>query len=205
MMSRLLHAIVIACALTTVAVAQPAPPAQDPKVEAKRLFDEATERYKVGAFTQALAGYESAYALFKAPAFLFNIAQCHFQLQNWDRAVFFFEGYLREQPSAGNRALVEDLIREAREREAAARDAEQRRFDVAKSRLEVERKERERLAALRERDQLSLQVQEKRPVYKKWWFWTAIGGFAAAGVATVALTTRETVLPSGSLGTVDQR
>ncbi|HEY5921717.1 MAG TPA: hypothetical protein VIV11_08600 [Kofleriaceae bacterium] len=200
---RLLHALVVACALAATAGAQPAP-AQDPKVEAKRLFDEATERYRVGAFTQALAGYESAYALFKAPAFLFNIAQCHFQLQNWDRAVFFFEGYLRDQPEATNRALVEDLVREAKEREVAARQAEQRRLDLAKTRLEMEAKERERFNA--ELDLLNVHLNPDPPVYKKWWFWTVVGGVVVAGVATtVALTTRDTVLPSGSLGTLDQR
>ena len=209
-MKRAFHALVVACAFARAAAAQPAPqpqptPAQDPKVEARRLFDEATGHYKVGAFAQALAGYEAAYALFKAPAFLFNIAQCHFQLQNWDRAVFFFEGYLREQPNAPNRALVEDLIREAREREAASRDAERRKLDLAQQRFELERKERERLAAERER-QLNLRVQEQPPVYKKWWFWTTVGGFVVAGVATtIAFASRDTVLPSGTLGTVDQR
>src|SRR5215213_9543292 len=121
-MMRLLHGVAVACALAATSTAQPAPqpapqaaaPAQDPKQQAKKLFDEATEHYKVGRFAVALEGYEAAYALFKAPAFLFNIAQCHFQLENWDRAAFFFEGYLREQPNATNRALVEDLIRDAR-------------------------------------------------------------------------------------------
>jgi tetratricopeptide (TPR) repeat protein len=208
-MIRLVCAIV--CALATAAAAQPAPQpplqaAQDPKVQARKLFDEATEHYKLGRFAVALEGYEQAYALFKAPAFLFNIAQCHFQLGNWDRAAFFFEGYLREQPNAANRALVEDLIRDAREREAASRTDEQRELDLEKARRELERKEQERLAAERERNQLALQVETQPPVYKKWWFWTIVGGVAVASVATtVAFATRDTVLPSGTLGTVDQR
>jgi tetratricopeptide (TPR) repeat protein len=209
---RLLHGVLLLCVLAATSTAQPAPQpappaAQDPKLEAKKLFDEATEHYKVGRFAVALEGYEAAYALFKAPAFLFNIAQCHFQLENWDRAAFFFEGYLREQPNAANRTLVEDLIRDAREREAASRTNEQRKLDLAKARKELERKEQERLAAERERNRLAAQVEaQPTPVYKKWWFWTAIGGFAAASVATtVVFATRDTVLPSGSLGTVDQR
>jgi tetratricopeptide (TPR) repeat protein len=211
-MIRFVCGIAIACALASTTAAQPAPQpppqaaAQDPKAQARKLFDAATEHYKVGRFTEALAGYEQAYALFKAPALLFNLAQCHFQLQNWDRAAFFFEGYLREQPDAANRALVEDLIREAREREAASRTDEQRKLDLAKARRDLERKEQERLAAERERNRLALQVQDQPPVYKKWWFWTVVGTVAVASVATtVAFATRDTVLPSGSLGTVDQR
>jgi tetratricopeptide (TPR) repeat protein len=209
-MIRFMLGVALACGFATTTAAQPAPqptaPAQDQKLEARKLFDAATEHYKLGRFAVALEGYESAYALFKAPAFLFNIAQCHFQLQNWDRAVFFFEGYLREQPQAPNRALVEDLIREAREREAASRTNEQRRVDLDQAKRDLERKEQERLAAERERNQLALQVQETRPVYKKWWFWTAVGTVAIASIATtVAFASRDTVLPSGSLGTVDQR
>jgi tetratricopeptide (TPR) repeat protein len=212
-MIRYVCGIAIACTLATTSAAQPAPPppsqatVQDPKLQARKLFDEATEHYKLGRFAVALEGYESAYALFKAPAFLFNIAQCHFQLRNWDRAAFFFEGYLREQPDATNRALVEDLIREAREREAASRTDEQRKLDLDKARRELERKEQERLAAERERNRLAVQVRDQpAPIYKKWWFWTAVGGVAIASVATtVAFATRDTVLPSGSLGTVDQR
>ena len=202
-MTVLVRALAIACMWTAVAAAQPA---ADPKIEAKRLFDEATEHYKVAEFTQALSGYEAAYALFKAPAFLFNIAQCHFQLQNWDRSIFFFESYLREQADPPNRALVEDLMREARERQAAARQSEQRKLDLEKERLELEKRESEHLAKELELQTLSLAPAKEPPVYKKWWFWTIIGGVAAAGIATtVAITTGDTVLPSGSLGTVDQR
>ena len=144
--------------------------------------------------------------MFKAPAFLFNIAQCNFQLGKFDRAVFFFEGYLREQPNAPNRTLVEDLIREARERERTNREAERKRLDLEKSRLELERKESEHLARELELQTLSLTADTRVPVYKKWWFWTIVGGVAAASIATtVAFATRDTVLPSGSLGTVDQR
>ncbi|HEX5058781.1 MAG TPA: tetratricopeptide repeat protein [Kofleriaceae bacterium] len=205
-MTVLVRALAIVCMLTAVGAAQPAPPPADPKVEAKRLFDEATEHYKLAEFTQALAGYEKAYALFKAPAFLFNIAQCHFQLQTWDRAIFFFESYLREQPDASNRTLVEDLMREARERQAAARQAEQRKLDLEKERLELEKRESEHLAKELELQTASLVAPTEPPVYKKWWFWSIVGGVAVATIATtVAVTTRDTVLPSGSLGTVDQR
>ena len=207
-MTVLARALAIVCMLAAAAAAQPAkaPTAADPKVEAKRLFDEATEHYKVAEFTQALTGYEAAYALFKAPAFLFNIAQCHFQLQTWDRAIFFFESYLREQPDAANRSLVEDLMREARERQAAARQAEQHKLDLEKERLELERRESEHLAKELELQTLSLTAPKEPPVYKKWWFWSIVGGVAVASIATtVAIATRDTVLPSGSLGTVDQR
>jgi tetratricopeptide (TPR) repeat protein len=177
--------------------------------EARRIHDGATASYKLGKFEEALTGYSAAYQLYPAPAFLFNIAQCHFQLKQWERAEFFFGGYLREVPNAPNRGLVEDRIREARERRAMEDDAAQRKLDLEKIKLDMERAEQERQA--REREQALIAERERaaerdRPVYKKWWFWTIVAG-AAAGVATTVVLTSDTteVLPEGSLGTWDRR
>ena len=99
---------------------------------------------------------------------------------------------------------MEDLIRDAKERERAKREADQRKLDLEKQRLELERKESEHLA--RELELQTLSLTPSRPVYKKWWFWTIVGGVAVASVATsVAFATRDTVLPAGTLGTADQR
>jgi hypothetical protein len=42
--------------------------------------------------------------------------------------------------------------------------------------------------------------QEKPPVYKRWWFWTVIGGAVAAGAATYVLTRR--AAPAGCSATL---
>lgn len=181
----------------------------DPIARAKELFTTATEQYSVGKFEDALAGYEQAYQLYKAPAFLFNIAQCHFQLRRWDKAEFFFEGYLREVPNAPNRALVEDLIKEARDKAASDREAEKKRLDLEQQRLEMERQAKEREAA--ERIRLAAQARPievaDKPVYKKWWFWGVVGGVVAGTAITIVATSGDTrtVLPEGSLGTWDRR
>ena len=139
---------------------------------------------------------------------MFNIAQCHFQLQHWDRAIFFFEGYLRELPGASNRALVDDLINEARQRGESQRKAERDRLE--RERLELERKDKDRAAAERARLALRLEpvaAAPGRPIYKKWWFWSLVGG-AVAGIAVTAAASggdSRTVLPEGSLGTWDRR
>ena len=203
----MMRAIVLVFALLATAPAH-----AQPNIEhAKQLYETATSDYKLGKFDQALAGYEAAYKLYAAPAFLFNIAQCHFQLGHWDRAVFFFEGYLRDVPDATNRQLVEELIKDARARETAAREAEARRLELERQRLEFERNEKQRQREAQERAQLAVvqprvEAPPERPVYKKWWFWTVVGG-AVAGAATTLLVTSgdRTVLPSGSLGTLDQR
>lgn len=203
------HLILLAALLVaSPAFADPTP--QD-TAQARTLFDDGTAAYKLGDFPKALAAYEAAYKLFPAPQFLFNIAQCHFQLQNWERAEFFFEGYLREVPDAGNRALVEELIGEARTNAAAKRDADKRKLDLERERFELERRTKEREE--READaraKLALQtrpVETSAPVYKKWWFWTVVGGAVAGATLTAIAVSSDTttVLPSGSLGTWDRR
>jgi tetratricopeptide (TPR) repeat protein len=82
--------------------------------QAKQQVVAADIDYRLGRFRDALARYTRAYELYPVAGLLFNIGQCHKNLKDHDKAIFFFEGYLRDAPTAANRALVEDLIREAR-------------------------------------------------------------------------------------------
>ena len=57
--------------------------------------------------------YSKAYERFPTPALLFDIGQCHKLLHDYERALFFFRGYLRAKPTAPNRPTVEQLISES--------------------------------------------------------------------------------------------
>jgi tetratricopeptide (TPR) repeat protein len=203
--------IVVLIALALCATPAFADPTPEEIQQAKTLFDEGTAAYKVANFERALTAYEAAHKLYPAPQFLFNIAQCHFQLQNWERAVFFFEGYLREVPDATNRSLVNELIGEARTNAATKKEADKRKLDLERERFELERRTKEREAReADERARLAVQtrpVDEPKPVYKKWWFWTVVGGAVAGATITAIAVSSDTttVLPSGSLGTWDRR
>jgi hypothetical protein len=69
--------------------------------------------YTLGKFEEAIKHFENAFVEHPAPAFLFNIAQCHRQLDNCERAAFFYKRYLSLKPDAANRAEVEGYIAEA--------------------------------------------------------------------------------------------
>jgi len=80
---------------------QPAqPPASQPLTEqearrqAKESFRRAETSYRLGRFAEALAGYETTLKLRRHPNIIFNIAQCHRQLKNAARAVFFYKLFL---------------------------------------------------------------------------------------------------------------
>lgn len=186
--------------------------------QAREIARGATAEYNLSHFEEALRRFEQAYAVFPAPQLLFNIGQCHRELGNHERAVFFYERYLSEMPDAPNAATVRELLVEERaaleteEAEAAQRAEEERRLREAEEqrrlaeaqRLEAERREAEQRASL-----LAAQEEATRgpEVWEEWWFWTLIGvGVAAAVAIPLAVTfSQETVLPMGSLGVVDMR
>lgn len=188
---------------------------------AKKLFRKAKRDFELGRFKKALKGFSSAYELVSHPGLLFNIGQCHRMMKNYKKAVFFYEGYLSAIPDAPNRAEVQKLIAEGKRRikeaearmsEAARRkhEEEKRRLELEKEKLRLKLKAQARAGVPKPFDPtLPRKKVRPSPFYKKWWFWTAIGAGVAAAVGTslaLVLTRKtETVLPSGSVGTIDWR
>jgi len=88
------------------------PFADEAKERARQHFQKGQTEYDLGNFEGAVAEWEKAYRLFSSPALLFNLGQAHRQLGNTERALFFYRGYLRNDPEALNRAEVERWIAE---------------------------------------------------------------------------------------------
>jgi tetratricopeptide (TPR) repeat protein len=115
----------VAALVVPLLLCAPASNAADGTLEqAKALVSRATVEYNVGRFDQALELYTQAYEKYPKPALLFNIGQCHKLLGHYERALFFYHGYLRENPDASNRALVEQRIDESQHALDAQRAAE---------------------------------------------------------------------------------
>ena len=124
--SRILCAVAMALCCAGAGVAR-----GDAFEDAKRFAKQAAIHYQLGRFADASEAYTRSYELAPLPGLLFNLGQCQLALKSFDRALFFFEGYLREKPDAPNLALVRDLIAEARkertEQQAKAAEAEAER------------------------------------------------------------------------------
>ncbi|NMB73601.1 MAG: hypothetical protein GYA21_00565 [Myxococcales bacterium] len=215
--------LVLVMAVVWCAPTYAADPAR--KKEAKTHFSQGEKFYRLGKFQEALSEYSKAYEILPLPGFLFNIGQCHRMLDDHERAVFFFKGYLREQPRAKNRKQVEALIAECERKLAEGKKAEEARLaeerraaEEARQREEEQKKAEQALALERLRLEAartaapppppvpSLPAPEAgEPFYKKWWFWTIAGAIiagAAAGTYFAVRPAPSPVNPSGSLGTV---
>ena len=214
-----------AAMLFASATALAAPPAPaTARAQARAQVKKGQLDYKLARFGEALQDYSRAYELYPAPALLFNLGQCHRNLKNYERAIFFFEGYLREQTKIDpdQRALTEDLIAESRaaldRQNALAADTAARfaappmaarpvQNPVAPARLAL----RPQAAATDHAPTLLVvdrrQPTHDTPVTHRWWFWTAIVGtaLAAGAVAYYATGDPRLIAPTGSAGTLDRR
>lgn len=154
----------------------------------RAAYRDGTRAYDVGRYEEAAAKFEEAYRLGGDPRYLFNIGQACFKAGKYDQARIAYESFLRQQPEAANRPLVEQRLAEiARvgERKAAPRVAAPPAFishAVPAPRSDA--------------------AESGSPFYTRWWFWTAVGAVVVASGATAAFLTlgRKDPAPMSTLG-----
>jgi tetratricopeptide repeat protein len=164
-----------------------------PEARADRATElKAREAFASGRYDDALNLFAKLYAETLHPVYLRNIGRCYQNLGDPDKAISSFHEYLRKAKNLpdderaeidGYIGEMEDLERKrAREAEAPARPPP----PIAQT--------------LPERPMVSQRPppppDEPAPVYKRWWFWTLIGGAVAAGAVGFALARGKTDLCS---------
>jgi tetratricopeptide (TPR) repeat protein len=158
MLARLPLALTLFLA-AAAAHAQPAPvpaPAGDVTAKAKELFLKGDTAYRLGNFAEALNLYMESLKLARRPSLLFNVAQCYRQLNQHERALFYYKLFLsdwdREKPGEpppnadevkGHIAALQQAMKdeEARKRD----EAEKRRLEEERRREDALRLERLRI------------------------------------------------------------
>lgn len=132
--------------------------AQADRARAKKHFKAGQLHYKLGRFKEALKAFSTAYEAEPMAAFLYNVGQCHKNLGNHERAIFFFEGYLREKPNASNRKVVLELIETAKQEQKELAEQQREEQQGKEREAELQRQlEQERLLAERARRHLEEQ------------------------------------------------
>jgi tetratricopeptide (TPR) repeat protein len=183
--------LLIALLLPLLAVAAPPKPGtsgkEDPKAQARVLFDYAQREYDLGNFNDALSGYSEAYRLVPEPALLFNIGQCHRQLGQYERAAFFYRRYLALDPESPDAPLVNQLIQQMEAKQAEL-DQKTKQTTPLNVPLTPETRTAER--------------KPSGPAFlRSPWFWAGVGIVAAGATTSVVLLTRSNE-PRPNLGTV---
>jgi hypothetical protein len=136
-------------------------------------LDRANRLYEENSYTLALREYLAAYQLQPYPLILYNIARIHHKQNNLPEAAAAYQRYLdtgHTERAGRARQLLSEAMQELYIQQSMPEPApaplvpEPPQVVVTPAPAPVARPER-------------------RPVYKKWWFWTLVG-VGAAGAAT---------------------
>ncbi|MDX2019622.1 MAG: hypothetical protein SF187_05225 [Deltaproteobacteria bacterium] len=170
--------------------------AADPEADSKRLYKEGTKHYNLGEFEEAVTAYKSGYDAKPDPVFLFNIAQAYRLWNKPDKAIFFYKSFLRNLPEAPNRPEVERRIAEMQTEldKQSAQKQEPEPINAAPVTaapttpppplpMAVAPPEPTDGTTLKD----TATPTGDAPIYKQWWFWTAIGAVALGTVAVIAV------------------
>ena len=158
------------------ASAASAPSEEDRTEEAKGLFLAGRASFDAGRYADALDYFRRSYAISQRPELLYNIGIAQDRQRDDEHALQSYEAYLAALPNAPNRAEVE-------KRAAAIREALQARKEQGEdqSAATVPTPEQTAQAAQPAKPQPSAADDtqpapaESKSVFKKWWFWTAVG------------------------------
>lgn len=100
-------------AVLLVVVALPAAAQPPDKLDpAREHYEKGLAKYNLADFDAAIAEFKASYELSNAPRLLFNIAQAYRLKKDYERALYFYNSYLRAEPNPPNLSDVEQKIDE---------------------------------------------------------------------------------------------
>jgi tetratricopeptide (TPR) repeat protein len=184
------------------------------KARARDLFKSGETAYQAGQYDKAIHDYNEAFALVPLPLLLFDLGQAHRMKGEREKAIAHYRKYLDVDPNGRGadearthldefKAQIEREQQAKRAADEAKRkaDEEKRKADQLARLRAAEEQARRDAAAAKEKRALDEQHQRdaeaaalrkhetdaeyaRRPVWKKPWFWAAVGGaVVVVGVA----------------------
>ena len=162
----------------------------------------ARTHFAAGEYKQALDIYARLYAETMHPTYLRNIARCHQNLGDPDKAISSFREYLRKAKDlpADQRAEIEGYIAEMeqlKQSKAVAPPPAAAPPPTAPPPAP--------LVGTPTVTASGTAADDGSAVYTRWWFWTIVGGVVVAGAVTALLLTRDSGPAVGNLGALDLR
>jgi tetratricopeptide (TPR) repeat protein len=164
----------------------------------------ARTHFAAGEYKEALEIYARLYAESMHPTYLRNIARCHQNLGNPDKAISSFREYLRKARDLApdQRAEIEGYIAEMeqlKQSKAAAPATAPPPTAPPPAESSPALVGPPTVTASGTRD------DDGGGFYTRWWFWTIVAGVAIGGIATTFLLTRDSGPSAGNLGALDLR
>lgn len=169
----------------------------------KTHYDLAVALYQAQKYEEAIPEFKAAYDLDPRPGLLFNLAQSYRKAGHLREAIQYYDRYLTSDPriDTDTRRKVDGYLAETRNTLAALELEMKQRLAEEKA-----AREHETQAARPEPAQAPSLVKpeppvppsppppppppglvaveprpQPKPIYRRWWFWTAVGGAVAVG------------------------
>ena len=202
--------VLVVVLLAGVGVARAADPTAE---KARAHFQQGDTYFKLEKYANALQEFEQAYLAKQDPSFLYNIAQCHRLMGNRAEAIRFYKRYLNDAPAAANRPVAEKHIRDL---ESALGAEELTGAHVAPGPgapggerpampppapaqapppVALDARPPPPSDAMLTSPPPALSESDNRPIYAKWWFWTAVGGVVVTGLLVALWLNRDPSCP----------
>jgi tetratricopeptide (TPR) repeat protein len=196
----------IALSLLLVAFAAGRAGADDGKL-ARQHFEDGSRLYDLGKFSDAARQYEEAYKYKPDPALLFNIGQAYRAAGDVNAALTAYKSYLRRVPNASNRQEVETHIAKLQKLVEAKSPPQETRPPIESAPPPTPPPIVTPPPTVTPPTLVMTTTAApagKKPLYKKWWLWTAIGGVIVAGgvvaIAVAATTPKDASSPANTFG-----
>ena len=160
---------------------------------------QAREAYAAGRYQDALEVYVKLYAEKLHPNFLRNIGRCYQNLGEPDKAISSFKEYLRKarRLDRGERDEIEGYIREMEQlkqtRPAAPPPSA---AEIAPRPLAPTPVAPEPAPPVNLQATAPPPEPASAPIYRRWWFWTAIGAAVLGGAAAVVIARKAGDMPA---------
>lgn len=160
-------------------------------------YQKALSQYDEGRFDEALANFQAAYQRRQMPWLLVNIGRAAQRLGRPSEAIQYYERYKKAEPNIDpeNEKRINKYIEQARA--LLEQTPEQPTMTgtpkpgetpaVDKPKQPEPPKPDSGVTGLTAQGGTQTDTPAAKPIYKKWWFWTIIGGVVVAGVVTGAV------------------
>lgn len=199
---RLLAPLLALMLVAPAARAQPPVESEATEALARQHFQEGQAHFDAGRFAEAIAEYQAGYDLSRRPGFLLNIGHAYRRLGDLETARFHYKKFLIVDPTSGRRDEVEAAIRQLDELRTGPVPAPPANPSAGPP--------GPLLASPAEPPSSAAAVTASGgedpapPVYRRTWFWAAVGVVVLGGLAA-AYSVRSSPRPNPmtpSLGTL---
>jgi len=181
--------------------------------KARAHFQQGDTYFKLEKYANALQEFEQAYLAKQDPSFLYNIAQCHRLMGNRAEAIRFYKRYLNDAPTAANRPVAEKHIRDLESAlgaeeltgahvapgpgapGAAPPPMPPPRPAQAPPAVALDARPPPPSDAMLTSPPPALSQSDERPIYTRWWFWTAVGSVVVTGLLVAIWSSRDPSCP----------